>query len=231
MVPLKEQPWSLPLVLISCLYHLYHLGLVPLSSYVWSRSWNRVQHFLCFCYIRNCSSPACNKSLIWSCQFTVCTWLSDHSRKTCVDSQMTFVKFLPLFSTHHYEQWECCGTHSVRYLLLSKVPEQVYGHRCLSNPSIFHLGFVFFFRVWVPLLHTCWFVVVMSEVSLCQWAIPQISSGRIMSFDATWRKKLHLSLERSRESEACYFLLFVGLVRGRQKIGIRRYLYPAHGIL
>ncbi len=156
MVPLKEQPQSLPLVLISCLYHLYHLGLVPLSSYVWSRSGNRVQHFLCFCYIRNCSSPACNKSVIWSCQFTVALDYQTIPEKTCVDSQMTFVKFLPLFSTHHCEQWEYCGTHLVRYLLLSKVPEQVYGYCCLSNPSIFHSGFGFclFYRVWVPLLHT-----------------------------------------------------------------------------
>jgi hypothetical protein len=151
-----------PFSLISCLYHLYHLGLVPLSSYVWSRSGNRVQHFLCFCYIRNCSSPACNKSLIWSCQFTVALDYQTIPEKTCVDSQMTFVKFLPLFSTHHYEQREYCGTHLVRYLLLSKVPEQVYGYCCLSNPSIFHSGFGFclFYRVWVPLLHTFWLLLL-----------------------------------------------------------------------
>jgi len=125
-----------------------------------------------FCYITNCSSPACNKSLIRSCQFIVALDYQTIPEKTCVDSQMTFVKFLPLFSTHHYEQWECCGTHSVRYLLLPKVPEPVYGCRCLSNPSIFHSGFVFFigfgflFFILADLLLLCLKSLSISQPSL-----------------------------------------------------------------
>jgi hypothetical protein len=36
VVPLKKWPSSIPVVLISFLYHFYHLGLVLLSCYAWS---------------------------------------------------------------------------------------------------------------------------------------------------------------------------------------------------
>jgi hypothetical protein len=39
----KRRPWSFPVVLISCLYHSCHLGLVSLSCYVQSERGNWVE--------------------------------------------------------------------------------------------------------------------------------------------------------------------------------------------
>ncbi len=79
-----------------------------------------------------------------------------------VDSQITSVKFLSLLETHCWWQWECYGGQSGLYILLSNVPEHVNDCYCLSKPLLSVLVlFYLFCRVWVPLLHACWFVAVL----------------------------------------------------------------------
>jgi hypothetical protein len=59
--------------LISFLYHLHHLCLVLLSSYVQSYFGNQVESEIVttFPAIRNCSTPGCKKLPMQGCWFTV----------------------------------------------------------------------------------------------------------------------------------------------------------------
>ncbi len=103
MVLLKKWPWNMPLILNSCLYHFYHVGLVPLSSYVWSyfaRLWTLglPQNFPG--YIRMCYA------MVLSCKFS--TWF-----------MLWFPKFVHVFVDSFLLEFQCgCQFPTITWMWL-----------------------------------------------------------------------------------------------------------------
>jgi len=166
VVPLKTWTWSLPAVFVYWLYHLYHLGLVALSSYVWScfENWVEFETWTTFPMV----SATCLQYIIDSGGVNLLL----HStigpfQNSYADSQITSMKFLSLFSNH-------CGSSENVMRVVSTIHVAVTGSwTCVwlslfVKPLSFLVLFSLFCRVWFLLFMLPNFLLLcyQSEVSV-----------------------------------------------------------------